>query len=152
MLPVAATVLGVILFAAFLSPDEPAPRLPVRASDYGSGDPFGVNRTRELPSSLELPLRNLQPLPTYPSLGCRQPTAYLCSQPFLAPDYLVHFRHFVVVKRGDNLSSIACRHQTTVAELVKLNDLSSTDLAVGQRLFVPGPAVPAIADQCRSNS
>jgi hypothetical protein len=47
-----------------------------------------------------------------------------------------------------NLSSIACRHQTTVDELVKLNDLSSTDLAVGQHLFVPGLSSYVIASRC----
>ena len=39
---------------------------------------------------------------------------------------------------GDSLYTIAERYNTTVDELIKLNELSSTLLAVGQKLIVPG--------------
>ena len=51
-----------------------------------------------------------------------------------------------VVQGGDTLASIARRFGTTVAELVRLNSLSSPDiLAVGQTLTVPGSGGAASA-------
>lgn len=45
----------------------------------------------------------------------------------------------IQVKRGQTLSAIAARHGTSVARLVKMNDLSNPNLIVaGQRLRVPG--------------
>jgi LysM repeat protein len=43
-----------------------------------------------------------------------------------------------VVQRGDTLSAIAMRHQTTVQQLVQMNGLTNPNfIAVGQRLAVP---------------
>ncbi|TXS39705.1 LysM peptidoglycan-binding domain-containing protein [Streptomyces sp. t39] len=48
------------------------------------------------------------------------------------------------MKSGDTLSAIATRHKTTVATLVKLNNLRDPDeLAVGQRLKVPSMNIAA---------
>lgn len=48
--------------------------------------------------------------------------------------------YFYRVRRGDNLSTIARRHRTTVSQLRRLNDLSNrTLLRVGRRLKVPDP-------------
>ena len=41
------------------------------------------------------------------------------------------------VKRGDSLYSIANRYNTSVSELMKLNNLSSANLAIGQQLKIP---------------
>lgn len=49
-----------------------------------------------------------------------------------------------VVRRGDNLGSIARRHGTTVREIQSLNNLRGTVIHPGQRLAVRGPA-PASA-------
>jgi len=43
------------------------------------------------------------------------------------------------VKAGDTLSQIAQHHRTTLASLVKMNDVSNHLIRVGQRLLVPGP-------------
>lgn len=43
-----------------------------------------------------------------------------------------------IVKRGDNLSSIASRHRTSVRTLMKINNLDSDVVLVGQRLVLPG--------------
>lgn len=43
------------------------------------------------------------------------------------------------VKAGDNLSQIAERYRTTVANLVRLNELPDHRILVGQRLLAPGP-------------
>ena len=49
------------------------------------------------------------------------------------------------VKSGDTLSKIATEHHTTVKELQKLNNLTTTQIKVGQKLKVPpsGVATPA---------
>ena len=46
-----------------------------------------------------------------------------------------------VVKSGDSLWSIAKKFETTVDELVRINKLTSTNLAIGQQLFVPGVSI-----------
>ncbi|MHA0044081.1 LysM peptidoglycan-binding domain-containing M23 family metallopeptidase [Deinococcus sp. PEB2-63] len=47
------------------------------------------------------------------------------------------------VKPGDTLFSLARASGTTVADLMRLNDLSSTTLEVGQTLRLPGEAAPS---------
>lgn len=42
------------------------------------------------------------------------------------------------VQRGDNLSSIASRNNTTLLDLVDANDLDSHTIKPGQMLFIPG--------------
>jgi LysM repeat protein len=42
-----------------------------------------------------------------------------------------------IVKRGDSLYKIAQNNNTTVSELMKLNNLTSTNLSIGQRLKLP---------------
>jgi LysM repeat protein len=49
------------------------------------------------------------------------------------------------VKSGDNLSSIAKTHHTTVKELQKLNNLTTTQIKVGQHLKLPHASVGAPA-------
>ncbi len=53
------------------------------------------------------------------------------------------------VKSGDSLSKIATSHKTTVKELQKLNNLTTTQIKVGQKLKVPAraaaPAAPVPA-------
>jgi peptidoglycan endopeptidase LytF len=44
----------------------------------------------------------------------------------------------VKVKKGDALEKIARQNHTTVSEIMKLNNLSSTQLKIGQVLKVPG--------------
>jgi LysM repeat protein len=50
-----------------------------------------------------------------------------------------------VVRRGDTLTRIAVRFNTTVDSLKTWNNLSSTQLTVGKRLIVAQPVVPAAA-------
>lgn len=42
-----------------------------------------------------------------------------------------------VVKKGDSLYSIAQRYNTTVSELISLNNLKTTSLSIGQQLRIP---------------
>lgn len=41
------------------------------------------------------------------------------------------------VKSGDNLYSIARKYNTTVSEIVRLNNLNGTSLSIGQQLLIP---------------
>ncbi len=49
----------------------------------------------------------------------------------------------VAVKKGDNLEKIAKNHHTTVDEIIKLNQLPSSFLRVGQVLKIPTARNPA---------
>lgn len=44
---------------------------------------------------------------------------------------------YYIVKSGDNLYSIANKYNTTVSELINTNNLSTTDLSIGQKLQIP---------------
>jgi len=48
-----------------------------------------------------------------------------------------------VVKHGDVLSRIATSHQSSVAAILKENDLPNDRIIVGQKLRIPGVAAPA---------
>jgi LysM repeat protein len=47
-----------------------------------------------------------------------------------------------VVKSGDNLGRIASRNGTTVRELQRLNNLTTTQIRVGQKLKLPARPAP----------
>jgi len=49
------------------------------------------------------------------------------------------------VKSGDSLSKIATAHKTTVKDLQKLNNLTTTQIKVGQKLKLPPRPAPAPA-------
>ena len=51
----------------------------------------------------------------------------------------------ITVKRGDFLGKIASANGTTVEQIVELNNLSSTQLQIGQKLKVPKNTTPATA-------
>ena len=42
-----------------------------------------------------------------------------------------------IIKKGDNLYKIAQNYNTTVSELIKLNNLTNTNLSIGQNLKIP---------------
>lgn len=46
-------------------------------------------------------------------------------------------RGFVVVQAHDTLHSIARRHNATVYDLMVMNELSTTRISAGQRLYLP---------------
>ncbi len=48
-----------------------------------------------------------------------------------------------IVRQGDNLGSIARRHNTSVREIQSLNNMRGTLIRTGQRLVVRAPATPA---------
>ena len=52
-----------------------------------------------------------------------------------------------VVKQGDVLSRIATSHQTSVAAILKENDLPNDRIIVGQKLRIPGAAAPVTSSR-----
>jgi LysM repeat protein len=46
--------------------------------------------------------------------------------------------------RGDSLQRIASRYSISVTALLDANDLSSSDIAVGQRVFIPGASLSSM--------
>ena len=53
------------------------------------------------------------------------------------PYFLEGEEDVYIVKKGDNLYSIAAKYNTTVNEIKKLNNLSSNLLSIGQKLNIP---------------
>ena len=53
---------------------------------------------------------------------------------------------YYVVKKGDTLYSIASKNNTTVTKIKELNDLTSNNLSVGQKLILPGSTVTEVSD------
>lgn len=45
--------------------------------------------------------------------------------------------NYYIVKAGDSLYAIAQKHNTTVDELKKLNNLTNNNLSIGQKLLIP---------------
>ena len=45
-------------------------------------------------------------------------------------------KNYYEVKKGDTLYSIARKHETTVADLKRINDLTSNTLSIGQKLII----------------
>lgn len=57
------------------------------------------------------------------------------------PDYVIpnNLNNYVIykVKKGDNLYNIAKAYNTSVNEIIKLNNLKNTSLSIGQELKIP---------------
>jgi len=76
------------------------------------------------------------PFPTYFGTPTPDPT-----RPFENENERSYDVHIVSI--GETLSQIALSYNSTVEELVKINDLNDSDLlSVGQQIFVPGGVVP----------
>ncbi len=85
---------------------------------------------------LELP----QSIPT----PAPEPQPVVQSPPMLAPIQV----NEVVVKKGDSLEKIAKVHHTTVDEIIKLNQLPSTFLRIGQMLKIPSErSLPRVSEK-----
>jgi LysM repeat protein len=76
------------------------------------------------------------------------PTATSTATPTYTPISYIPTPAFLVytVQRGDTLSGIARRYNTTVADIMELNSLKSDMLSVGQELLIPGQRHVATPD------
>ncbi|MEM7054650.1 MAG: LysM peptidoglycan-binding domain-containing protein, partial [Pseudomonadota bacterium] len=106
-----------VVLAATLSGVEMATLLSLNA---------GLNRhltSPEGPHALTVPVEH----------AARLRDALVEMQSIEAPSLPMQWRE-IIVQRGDTLSELAQRHQTTVATLRRVNNLSSDRLSIGQRL------------------
>lgn len=91
------------------------------------------------------------PQGSYPQASYQPPAAQpprlerAAPPPQPATTSAVPVRQTVVVERGDNLSSIARRHDVTVQDVMQANDMTSTRLSIGQELTMPGGATARAA-------
>lgn len=144
-----AGVLLVVVLAAALGRDEPEPTFPnagqlsdAVAAQGGPGGVGGLGGVGVPTTSFALPPA------VVPWIGCPSPTDYSCLLTSMAERPPFMLDSIVTVAPGDTLTSIACRHNSTVAELIELNALPDDRIAVGQVLTVPGPASPVAVLLC----
>lgn len=90
----------------------------------------------KLPSALPDPVAIAAPAPI--------PTPILQAPQPLASSFME-----VTVKKGDNMEKIAKHHHTTVDEILKLNQLPSTFLKVGQVLKIPSDRAVASVNKAK---
>ncbi|MFG2193542.1 M48 family metalloprotease [Streptomyces sp. NPDC048639] len=161
----AVIVIGLIFFAGFMKEDQPSPGpsavRPVDGPALGlptpafptpaDSAPGGAIPQPALPTPSGLaasPAPRLSP-PVGGSVAPGLPSGHphsTCGPTDLSyggrclPVLGLRPKHVVTVHPGDTLSSVACRYGSSVAELVRMNRLKTTELRVGQQLTVPGLA------------
>jgi len=124
---------GDSLDMAMRKSSEPAPiaiPIPELNKPMDAKDPSltmaSVPETKEDPIVHKLPSLIPDPVAIAPPAAASSPAGHLASS----------FTE-VTVKKGDNMEKIAKNHHTTVDEILKLNQLPSTFLKVGQVLKIP---------------
>lgn len=152
-----AGLLAVLLVAALTTQDELPPATSIVADAPLTLPKFDDTALyHELPSmpepvkSAEIPLALaeseslLHKLPPLVAESAPTPVVAAPSIPIAIPMPL----HQVSVKKGDNLEKIAKVNRTTVDEIIKLNQLPSSFLKVGQVLKLPTErSLPKIANK-----
>ena len=69
--------------------------------------------------------------------GVVKAVANYIGTPYIAPNDMIEEDNVYVVKRGDSLYSIAQRYNITVDELKRINNLTSNNIIIGQKLYIP---------------
>jgi LysM repeat protein len=106
----------------------------------------GNDGTSALLAATPSPLPTPTPAPTPTLTPSPSPTIEITAPPTVEPTQpptpspaptaaTITYR----VVTGDTLSGIASRHQTTVKAIMDLNNLTTTNLRVGQVLLIPRP-------------
>ena len=132
-----AGLLARLLIAALTTQEElPAPpslavEEPLRVPKFNEelNEPL-ITAVSEPFVPIELPLPVIEPEPVVHSL----PPLAVAPAPVATPSTPLNE---VVVKKGDNLEKIAKVHQTSVDEIIKVNQLPSSFLKIGQTLKIP---------------
>ena len=82
-------------------------------------------------------LANDEPLPTRPAATTTRPTR-TSTQPTTTRKQPAPTRRTYTIQEGDTLDQVAFDHNTTVAQLLRLNPtIDPTSLQVGQKIVVP---------------
>lgn len=136
-----AGVLAVLLIAALVGQEEvsipeqqvvvaPEPLLPVETA---------AKEEQPAPPLVQLPPAASVPVPEEQVVHKLPPPAVAVAEPEVKPEPKAVESGYieVVVKKGDTLEKIARAHQTTVEEILKVNQLPSSFLRIGQILKIP---------------
>lgn len=142
-------LLAVLLIAALTTQDELAPAstemadsLTPKFDDQPIFNEIPVAALPEKMSPFEIPVQEI-PLHKLPPLALEVP-------PLPEPSTVASTAPStqLVVQKGDNLEKIAKANHTTVQEIIKLNQLPSSFLKVGQILKIPTErSLPKIAEK-----
>lgn len=62
-------------------------------------------------------------------------------QQLLIPSNNSNLENYYIVVSGDNLYSIARKYNTTVSEIMNLNNLTSANLKIGQKIMIPDTSI-----------
>ncbi len=115
--------------------------------------PQSVVQEEPAPSSFADDLKMItQPVAPVPQAPTHNPKVQTLMAPIAksaqtTPDFIE-----IKVKKGDVLEKIARYHHTTVAEIMKVNKLTSTNLRIGQVLQIPNKAIKKAETSAIANS
>ena len=140
-------VLLVLLFMTALPREEEKPPVGLAHNYVLENRPFLLEQAEVAslpaaePPQMQVEKEIVHQLP--PLIAPPEPTPLPAPLPPVSPvppaPVLVAQSSEVVVKRGDTLDKIAKAHKTTIDEILRINQLQSTFLRVGQVLKVPAP-------------
>lgn len=137
-------VLLVLLFMTALPREEEQPPVGLAHNYVLENRPFLLEQAEVSPlpvaepAQMQVEKEIVHQLP--PLIAQPEPTPQPAPLPPVAPPpLLVAQGSEVVVKKGDTLDKIAKAHKTTIDEILRINQLQSTFLRVGQVLKVPAP-------------
>jgi LysM repeat protein len=154
----------IVLFASALksSPGAEISLVVQETSEYGSKQDTPLvtrNAVTLAQNAVVLPQPVVEPQATVPTpnfvddlkmIGQLQPSPDLCAQapsvrtlmaPVAPPEKTAPEFAEIKVKKGDVLEKIARYHHRTVAEIMKVNKLTNTQLRIGQVLKIPTKAI-----------
>jgi len=130
-----AGLLAVLLIAALTTQEEPTN--PTVAEGPAPLPLFDEAPLYLPPEEPVLPLSELEPpLHKLPPLVVSEPAPPPAAPVVVSPPLPVPLDQ-ITVRKGDNLEKIAKVHRTTVEEILKINQLSSSFLKIGQVLKIP---------------
>ncbi len=69
--------------------------------------------------------------------GVVKAVANYIGTPYIAPNDLIDDNNVYIVKKGDTLYSIARKYNVSVDELKKINNLTSNNILIGQKIYIP---------------
>lgn len=127
-----------------------------RAANSGAGL-RGEARHNRIPIPAPSPGRDVAVLPSAPSLRTPQKTGTVVATaapvttPAAAPVPVANTAGVYAVKGGDTLTKIARNHGVSVDALKAANDLSGSNIRIGQTLAIPGADAGAL-DETRTAS
>ena len=103
-------------------------------------EPVSASQVVASPSSFADDLKTFALPETPVAPPVQAPTVQTLTAPFALQQPAAEFTE-VKVKKGDVLEKIARQHHSSVAEIMKANKLTSTNLRIGQVLKIPNKVI-----------